>query len=320
MMPLDPDAKQALELVRSSGRPTFDQVSSAEARELFLGGRKFFDPEPMAVAETRELRIPASGGATIPARLYRAAGSEPHAVLPALVYFHGGGWVVGDLETHDTLCRRLANGARSAVVSVDYRLAPEHKFPAALEDALLATRWVEDAAGDLAIDPQRIAVGGDSAGGNLAAAVSLLARDTGTPRLVFQLLIYPALDAAMTAASQDRFAEGYLLTRATMRWFYDHYLRGPADIADWRASPLAAADLSALPPAYVVTAGYDPLADEAALYARRLAEAGGAVTRRHYPGQIHGFFTMGKVIRAALPAADEAAAALAAAFAAQPSR
>jgi acetyl esterase/lipase len=319
-MPLDPDAAQALELVRLSGRPSFDQVSPAEARELFLGGRKVFDPEPMAVAEIRELKVPGPAGGTIPARLYRAAGSEPGAALPALLYFHGGGWVVGTLDTHDTLCRRLANGARCAVVSVDYRLAPEHKFPAAVEDALAATRWVEAAAGELAIDPGRIAVGGDSAGGNLAAAVSLLARDAGGPRLLFQLLIYPAVDAAMAALSQERFAEGYLLTRATMRWFYDHYLNRPADAADWRASPLAAPDLSGLPSAYIVTAGYDPLSDEGVSYARRLAQSGVRVTHRHFPDQLHGFFTMGKVIRAALPAADEAAAALRAAFAAQPSR
>jgi len=226
------------------------------------------------------------------------------------VFFHGGGWVVGNVESHDTMCRHLANRAGCVVVSVDYRLAPEHKFPAAVEDCFAATAWVADNAASLGVDAKRLAVGGDSAGGNLAAVVSLLARDRGAPRISYQLLIYPAVDAAMTHPSIARFAEGYLLTRATMRWFYDQYLRAPEDAADWRVSPLAAPDVGGVAPAFVLTAGYDPLCDEGDAYAARLAAAGVAITHRRFADQIHGFAMNGKLIRAADAALDEAAAAL----------
>ncbi len=250
----------------------------------------------------------------MPLRLYRGAGTGAATLLPALVFFHGGGWVVGDLETHDPMCRHLANATGCAVVAVDYRLAPEHKFPAAVEDSFAATEWVAANGAELGIDGGRLAVGGDSAGGNLAAVVSLLARDRGAPRLRAQLLLYPALDFGMNHASHQRFAEGHLLTVATMRWFAEAYIRGPQDVDDWRASPLRARDLSGLPPAYVLTAGYDPLCDEGIAYARRLEENNVAVTSRHMPGQIHGFLLMGKIVRAAGPALDEIAAALKAAF------
>jgi acetyl esterase len=231
-------------------------------------------------------------------------------VLPLLVFFHGGGWVVGDIATHDTVCRHLANRAECAVVSVDYRLAPEHKFPAAVDDAYTATAWVAENAAALGVDAGRLAVGGDSAGGNLAAVVCLMARDRGAPRISYQLLVYPATDAAMRHESIARFAEGHVLTRATMRWFYEQYLPSPEDAADWRVSPLVAADLAGLPPAYVLTAGYDPLCDEGDAYAARLAAAGVPVEHRRFPGQIHGFTTNGKIIRAADAALDEAAASL----------
>ena len=305
-MPLDPDAQTLLEMVRAANRPAFETIGAAEARLLFNAGRKVLAPDPMPVAETRDLAIPGPGG-PIPARLYRATAT---GILPALVFFHGGGWVVGDIESHDTGCRHLANRAECAVVSVDYRLAPEHKFPAAVEDCLAATAWVAGNAASLGVDAGRLAVGGDSAGGNLAAVVSVLARDHGTPRIGHQLLIYPATDAAMRHESMARFAEGYVLTRSTMRWFYEQYLRAPADAADWQASPLAAPDLSGLPPAFVLTAGYDPLCDEGDAYAARLAAAGVAVTHRRFAGQVHGFALNGKIIRAAETALDEAAAAL----------
>ena len=309
-MPLDPDAQILLEMVRAANRPAFETIGAAEARLLFNAGRKVLAPDPMPVAETRDLAIPGPGG-PIPARLYRATATGN---LPVLVFFHGGGWVVGDIESHDTGCRHLANRAECAVVSVDYRLAPEHKFPAAVEDCLAATAWVAGNAAALGIDAGRLAVGGDSAGGNLAAVVTLLARDHGTPRIGHQLLIYPATDAAMRHESMARFAEGYVLTRSTMRWFYEQYLRAPADAADWQASPLAAPDLSGLPPAFVLTAGYDPLCDEGDAYAARLAAAGVAVTHRRFAGQVHGFALNGKIIRAAETALDEAAAALRAAL------
>ena len=305
-MPLDHDAQTLLDMVRAANRPAFETVGAAEARLLYMAGRRVLAPEPMLVAEMRDLTLPGPGG-PIPLRLYR---SSADAVLPVLVFFHGGGWVVGDIETHDTVCRHLANRAECAVVSVDYRLAPEHKFPAAVEDSFAATLWVADNAAALGVYPARLAVGGDSAGGNLAAAVSLMARDAGAPRICYQLLIYPATDAAMRHESIARFAEGYVLTRPTMRWFYEQYLRDPSDAADWRVSPLVAPDLARLPPALVLTAAYDPLCDEGDAYAARLTAAGVPVQHRRFPGQIHGFATNGKIIRAAESALDEAAAAL----------
>jgi acetyl esterase len=317
-MALDADAESVLEMVRRAGRPSFEAVSVAEARALFLGGREILTPDPAPVAEIRELVMTGPDGGKLALRLYRAAGAAAEARLPALVFFHGGGWVVGDLETHDPLCRHLANAAGCAVVAVGYRLAPEHKFPAAVEDCQAATEWLAANAAALGIDGARLAVGGDSAGGNLAAVVALLARDRRAPLLCAQLLLYPALDFAMNHGSHRRFAEGHLLTLATMRWFAEAYIRGPQDIADWRASPLRAPDLSGLPPAYVLTAGYDPLCDEGTAYARRLEESGVPVRHRHLPGQIHGFLLMGKIVRAAGPALDEIAAELRAAFAAGP--
>ena len=293
-------------MVRASGRPAYETLSPTEARALFLAGREVLALEPAPVALVRDMVAP--GGVRL--RLYRGAGTAAAAMLPVLVYFHGGGWVIGDLDSHDSVCRHLANAAGCAVVSVDYRLAPEHKFPAAVEDCFAAVSWVAAEATALAIDRERIAVGGDSAGGNLAAVVSLLARDRGAPRLRCQVLVYPAVDGGMTYPSIARFAEGFLLTRATMRWFYDQYLRGPADIEDWRASPLRAPDLSRVAPAMVITAGFDPLCDEGEAYARRLQDHSVAVNHRHFPDQIHGFLSAGKIIRAASPALDEIAAEL----------
>jgi acetyl esterase len=309
-MALDPDAARVLEMVRASGRPPYETLSPAEACALFLAGREVLALDPAPVAVIRDI----TGPDGVPLRLYRAAGTDAAEVLPALVYFHGGGWVIGDLDSHDSVCRHLANAARCTVVSVDYWLAPEHKFPAAVEDCFAATSWVAAEATALAVDRERIAVGGDSAGGNLAAVVSLLARDRGAPRLRYQILAYPAVEASMSHPSMARFAEGFLLTRATMQWFYDCYLRGPTDVEDWRASPLRAADLAGVPPALVLTAGFDPLCDEGEAYARRLQDRGVAVDRRHYPDQIHGFLSAGKIIRAAVPALDEISNALTAAW------
>jgi acetyl esterase len=309
-MALDDDAARVLEMMRLSGRPAFEAVGPTEARALFLRGRDVFSPDPAPVAEIRDMAAVGPDGAPLRLRLYRGAGTSSMARLPVLMFFHGGGWVVGDLETHDTMCRHIANAAGCAVVAVDYRLAPEHKFPAAVEDCLAATQWVAENAREIGVDPGRLAVGGDSAGGNLAAVVSLIARDRGTPKLRAQLLLYPVLDCGMKQSSHQRFAEGHLLTEATMRWFAEAYLRGPGDIDDWRVSPLRAPDLSGLPPTYVLTAGYDPLCDEGIAYARRLQDAGVAVEHRHVPDQIHGFLLMGKMVRAASPALDEIAAAL----------
>ena len=305
-MPLDHDAEILLQMIREANRPAFETVGAEAARELFMAGRKVFAPDPMPIAETRDLEIPGPGG-PIPARLYRPA---KDGMLPVLVFFHGGDWVVGNIESHEGMCRHIANRAEAAVVSVDYRMGPEHRFPAAVDDCVAATGWVADNAAALGIDPEPLAVGGDSAGGNLAAVVSLVARDKGEPRIVYQVLIYPATDAAMRHDSIARYAEGYVLTRATMRWFYEQYLASPEQASDWRVSPLLAPDLSRLPPAFVLTAGYDPLCDEGDAYAARLAAAGVPVTHRRFPGQVHGFAMNGKVIRAAAPALDEIAAAL----------
>jgi len=309
-MPLDHDAEILLKMIQEANRPTFESVGAVAARDLYMAGRKALSPDPMPIAETRDIAIPGPGG-PIPARLYRSA---KNGTLPVLVFLHGGGWVVGNIDSHEAMCRHLANRAECAVLSVDYRMGPEHKFPAAVEDCFAATAWTADNAAALGIDSRRLAVGGDSAGGNLAAVVSLLARDKGAPRISCQVLIYPATDAAMRHDSVARYAEGYVLTRATMRWFYEQYLRTPDDAADWRVSPLLAPDLSHLPPAYVLTAGYDPLCDEGDAYAARLAAAGVPVTHRRFPGQVHGFVTNGRVIRAAETALDEVAAAVKAAW------
>jgi acetyl esterase len=243
-------------------------------------------------------------------RAYRPSGE----VLPALVYFHGGGWVIGDLDTHDALCRQLAVGARCAVFSVDYRLAPEHPFPAAVEDCIAATQFISKNAEALRIDANRVAVGGDSAGGNLATVVALHARDAGAPPLAFQLLIYPATDQRCGFASHRNNGSGYLLTSEGIEFFSRCYLPERKALADWRASPLLAPSLARLPPALVLTAGYDPLLDEGRAYAERLSREGVVVQYREYPDMVHGFLLFGGVLETANAAVAECCAALARAF------
>ena len=242
----------------------------------------------------------------------RAAGPGP---FPILVFFHGGGFVIGDLDSMDAPCRALANRAGCLVVSVDYRRAPEHKFPTATEDCYAAVRWVAENAASLNGDSARIAVGGDSAGGNLAAVVALMARDRGGPPLRYQLLIYPATNHDFTTASCQENAEGYFLTTADSRWFWSQYLRDENDAANPYASPLRAEDLSGLPPALIITAEYDPLRDEGEAYAERLRQAGVAAEAKRYDGMIHGFFQMGAVIDRGKQAIEDAAQALRTAFA-----
>jgi len=227
-----------------------------------------------------------------------------------LVFFHGGGWVIGDLETHDVLCRQITAEAGIEVVAVDYRLAPEHKFPAAVDDAWAATKWVVANAGKLGIDPKRVAVGGDSAGGNLAAVVALLARDAGGPAIALQVLLYPVTDFTTETGSYRECADGYLLTLDSMRWFFDHYLKSPAEAGDWRASPLRAPSHAGLPPALIVTAGFDPLRDEGEAYAKKLRAAGVRVDYICYGGMVHGFVPMGRLIQAGNRAASHVATSL----------
>ncbi|HVM96979.1 MAG TPA: alpha/beta hydrolase [Candidatus Acidoferrales bacterium] len=311
-MPLDPQAKAFLDQIAAMGGPALNEVPVEIARTASDAMAQWAGPGP-DVARVENRKIPGSNG-DIPIRIY-TPGTE--AGYPVLVFFHGGGWVIGSLESHDAICRTLANQASCIVVSVDYRLAPEHKFPAAAEDSYTATRWVAAHAASFAGDPQRIAVGGDSAGGNLAAVVAQLAQQRGGPPLVLQLLVYPATDANRDTPSYHDNGDGYLLTRPMMDWFFDHYMTGDSDKADPRLSPLRAASLQGLPPALVITAEFDPLRDEGERYAERLRQAGVPVQLSRYDGMIHGFFGMSSMIDKAKLAVDEAASALRAAFSAK---
>jgi acetyl esterase len=301
---LDPDAAAVFKAFQEAGRPPYETVSPAEARELYLKGRVVSNPEPPELASVEPLAIPSPAG-PIPARIYTPVKPrQTNGLAPCLVFYHGGGWVIGDLDSHDVVCRKLADEGKLIVISVDYRLAPEHQFPAAVDDAIEAAKWIADNAKQLGIDPSRLMVGGDSAGGNLAAVVAIAARDGNGPAIAGQVLIYPATDFAMTHPSHSEPETSLLLTHSVIRWFSNHYLGG-ADINDWRASPARATTLAGLPPAYVLTAGADPLRDEGDEYARRLKEAGVPVTYRSFPGQFHGFFTMGKLLQQANVAASE---------------
>ena len=300
-MALDPQAANVIELIIKSGRPAYHQLSPKDARQLFRDTRPASTPPAPQIGDVRDLTADGPRG-PIPLRVYRPAGMTDSRRLPALVFFHGGGWVIGDLETHDVACRQITAEAGVSVIAVDYRLAPEHKFPAAVDDAWAATRWIAAHAAELGINADRLAVGGDSAGGNLAAVVALLARDAGAPRIRLQILTYPVTDLASESRSYEELADGYMLTRDGMRWFRAHYLGKEEDAADWRVSPLRAPSLAGLPPALVITAGYDPLRDEGEAYARRLREAGVTVDAVCFGGMIHGFVPMGRLIDTAFRA------------------
>jgi acetyl esterase len=310
-MPLDPQAKRVLDALSAVTMPdpwTIDPaVFRAQVREMRVAAPE----EPIGSVENRSIPGPAG---SLPVRVYTPRERERGA-LPVLAFFHGGGFVIGDLDSHDGTCRALANTARCAVVAVDYRLAPEAKFPAAAEDCYAATCWIVDNAAALGVDPARIAVGGDSAGGNLAAVTALLARDRRGPRIAHQLLVYPVIDCAFDTASYRENADGYFLTREMMRWFWHHYLEKPEQAGDPYASPIRAATLSSVAPATVITAEYDPLRDEGEAYAARLLAAGVPATVTRYDGVIHGFFGMGNVIDKAKLAVAQAARELRQAFA-----
>ena len=307
---LDPQAQALIDLMAERGVPPTHTLAPAEARRMYLERRGYSQPVPPPVGTVRDRAGP------VPLRQYRPAGVADDAPLPALVYFHGGGWTIGDLETHDVLCRSLCAGAGCAVLSVDYRLSPEHRFPAAVDDCLASLRWVREQAAALALDPARIAVGGDSAGGNLAAVVCLALRDAGQARPAFQLLIYPATDMRAVAPSHTRNAQGYLLTADSVAYYRGHYMPDAAEWADWRASPLLARDHAHLPPALVLTAGFDPLRDEGRQYADALSGAGVPTQYVCFERQIHGFITMGRIIDEANLALDLCCMALRRAFAA----
>ena len=306
-MTLHAQVAALLERAARSPLPAYHTVPAHVARRIYRDTRAALAPQ---APELAEVRLHVFGNA-LAVRAYRPVKGE---ALPALVYFHGGGWTIGDLDTHDVLCRQLARGARCAVFSVDYRLAPEHPFPAAVEDCFMATDYLHAHSRDLNIDPKRIAVGGDSAGGNLAAVVALMARDRGGPPLAFQLLIYPATDQRLAFPSHQRNGEGYLLTKDAIQFFRSAYLPRAQDHADWRASPLLATSHAGLPPAYVLTAGYDPLLDEGRAYAERLTQAGVAVTYREYPDMVHGFVLFGGALDTANAAVEECCRQLRSAF------
>jgi acetyl esterase len=310
---LHPRARSLLDLIDKGTVPATHTLTPQGARSFYLERRALTQPPAPAVAEARDIVAELPHGA-LPLRLYRPLSSAAQTLLPVLVFFHGGGWTMGDLDTHDVLCRELANGSGCAVVSIDYRLGPEHRFPAAVLDCVAATRWVHDHAASLGVDAQRLAVGGDSAGGNLAAVVAIAARDmaaeAGPLPIRFQLLIYPATDMRRITASHQSHAQGYLLTQDTLAYFHDHYIDDAAHDLDWRASPLRHEDLRKLPPALVITAGYDPLRDEGLAYSQRLSEAGNRATHICFERQIHGFITMGRVIDEANEAVAICAGAL----------
>jgi len=310
-MPLDPQAKAFLDQLAAMGGAPLRAQPIPEARMLMtaLAGMSGTPDIPLAQVENRT--IPGPGGA-IPVRVYTPAGTGPH---PLLLYFHGGGWVLGNLDTHDGVCRQLAHGATCTVMSVDYRLAPEHKYPAGPDDCYAALVWAAQHGGEIGIDPARIAIGGDSAGGNLTCVTALQARDKGGPKLCFQLPIYPVTNNTLDTPSYVENATGYLLETADMDWFWGHYLSSKTQGEEPYASPLRAKSMSGLPPALVITAEFDPLRDEGEAYAKRLTEAGVPTTLHRFDGMIHGFFGMSGIMDKAKAAVAEASAALAKAFA-----
>ncbi len=310
-MPLDPVVKALLDRLEAAGRPPTSTLEPGEARENY---RRLIQlagiPEKVAASQDRSIPGPAG---KIPVRIYSPLGAED-GPLPVLVFYQGGGMVIGDLDTHDQICRMLANRAGCKVVSVAYRLAPEYKFPAAVEDSYSVLQWVAGHTAEFNGDSSRLAVGGDSAGGNLSAVVAQLARDQGGPRLLFQLLIYPATAQLGQFPSYEENAQGYFLSKDSIVYFYNHTVGKDADPSDPRIAPLEAENLAGLPSALVITAEYDPLRDEGKAYADRLREAGVPVSFHNYEGMIHAFYQMPGLLPLAIQAIDESAQALKAAF------
>lgn len=308
-MPVDPQVQVFLDQMASLNGPPMHSQTPPQVRAGIRMQLGFFgEPEPIAQVDNRVIPGPAG---QIPIRIYTPAGSGP---FPVLVFLHGGGWVICDLDTHDGLCRSLANGAGCVVVSVDYRLAPEHKFPAAPHDCYAAAEWVAGHAAEVGGDPSRIAIGGDSAGGNLAAVVAQMARDQHGPLLIFQMLIYPATQFGLKSRSIEENAEGYYLTREDMDWFMGHYLTSDADKANPLASPMLAASLKGLPPAFILTAEYDPLRDEGEAYGHKLEAAGVPVKISRHDGMIHGFLSMAVFFDGGKRGIEDCCRALRAAF------
>lgn len=312
---LDAEARFLLDLMEDAarkGRPKLNTLPYAEGRAAVDKMSEDSEADPPEVAETIDGSFAGPGGA-IRYRRYRPLGVAA-GLLPTLVYYHGGGFVIGNLETHDSTCRRLANQSRCQVIAIDYRLSPEHPFPAPLDDSLAAYRHVRDNAAAFGADATRIAVGGDSAGGAIAAVLCQVCKQAGETMPAFQMLIYPATDSRRVSQSHKLFADGYFLTQELIDWFWKAYIPAGTDLADLRLSPLLSEDVSGLPPAFVLTAGFDPLRDEGRAYADRLIDAGVKTTYVNYPGTIHGFFSLTRFLKQGLKANDEAAAVMAAHF------
>lgn len=310
---VDPDVAKVLLAASRSRAPSYQAIGPQAARALYERTAPILDvaPAPLALVDDWTVEDGLERRDGVPLRVRRYCPAEPSwaDLRPALLYFHGGGFMIGSVATHDRLCRRLAALSDCFVVSVDYRLAPEHRFPAAVDDAFDALGWLRREAPSLGIDPDRLAVGGDSAGGTLAAACALLARDRGWP-LALQLLLYPGLADTQQTRSHRAYAKGYLLDADLIQWFFSHYLRGPDDRRDWRFAPLVHPDLRGVAPAWMALAELDPLVDEGRQYAERLAQAGVPVDCRVYPGMIHSFLLFGGLVRKARVAQEEAADAL----------
>ncbi|MBI1890859.1 MAG: alpha/beta hydrolase [Burkholderiales bacterium] len=295
---LDVDVRRLLDVVNARKMRAYDEMTPQEARVSFKASRFSSQPDPQDVAHVDDFTISGPHG-EIQVRSYRPLGARLDEVIPALVYYHGGGFTIGDLDTHDSLCRELCNLSGVAIFSVNYRKGPECKFPAAHDDAYAALRWVIENAAKMRINPDRIAVGGDSSGGNLATVSAIRLRDEGGPPLAFQLLIYPGTDFRFGTPSHERNGHDYMLTKKTLDYFCACYLNSDEDKLDWRMSPTLAPNLAGLPPALILSGGFDPLVDENEIYAQRLKEAGVTVEYVCYSGQIHGFITMGRIIKQA---------------------
>ena len=312
---LDSEARMLLDLMdaaNKTGRPKLESLPHAVGRAAVDKMSEESEADPPEVAQVIDGKMAGPRG-DIRYRRYQPLGVNGGA-LPTLIYYHGGGFVIGTIETHDSTCRRLANKSRCQVISIDYRLSPEHPFPAPIDDGIAAFRHIRDHADTFGADAARLAVGGDSAGGAVAAVVCQALRDAQEPGPAFQMLIYPATDSSKESASRQQFAEGYFLTKGLMDWFWKAYVPAGTDLADLRLSPLLAKDFAGLPPAFVLTAGHDPLRDEGRAYANRLIDAGVKTTYVNYPGTIHGFFSLTRFLKQGLKANDEAAAVMSAFF------
>ena len=316
-MPLNPRIEQVLDMIARAKRPAYHDLSAQAARASYEKSAPILEVADAPMFSVEDIQVPMRDGASIRVRLYHPVEPSWASPAPVLVYYHGGGFTVGSVNTHDALCRIFARDAQCAVMSVDYRLAPEHKFPTAVHDAFDALKWLHDNASLYGIDVSRMAVGGDSAGGTLATVCAVLARDAGIA-LVLQLLIYPGTTGHQQTASHTRLANGYLLSGDTIQWFFEQYVRDEDDRNDWQFAPLdgtrGAPDFHGVAPAWIAAAEYDPLSDEDEAYAHKLREAGNVVTYTCYAGMIHEFFKMGGYVPAVAAAHADAAAALRDAF------